>query len=125
MSTKEQRAEFCQEIEKLIAKHGGKKWGGISICWYSVWTLETKFGSLVLRIDDLETLDVSFRRKWTGSIFGQFNDALRAHPHTLCNPYSGKWNHHYQAHYTVHEAILDFSRFLQLIAPLRKVTEEK
>lgn len=53
------------------------------------WALDTRYGLLTLHID------AWFGGTGPGTVFTRFDDPQRATGTTGCNPYSGKWNHHY------------------------------
>ena len=100
MSTKKQRAEFRQEVEKLIQKYGGTIIEGNSY----PWLMETRYGPLRLVIDDEDAMG-RYAKKYLGTVFTRFSIPSPPHRQTGCSPYTGKWNFHFYQDHTVKQAI--------------------
>jgi len=90
---------FTKKAEAVIQKHGGQPDDGT----YE-WKMETRFGPLHLSIDN-------------DSVMTRFDFPHLAHPELGCNPYSGKWNHHYFNTWTVEQAVADLDEKLTRITP--------
>jgi len=103
---KRDQEKFAKQAERLIEKLGGTITGE---CGY-IWTLETKHGPLHLNVSVNSGNDGPF------TVFTRFDDPKRAHPTTGCNPYSGKWNHHYLGNWAGDAALLDLERHLEEVA---------
>lgn len=69
------------------------------------FALQTKAGRLTLRPTENMT-------EGLGTVFGRFDDPEAARQLVDCNPYSGKWNHHYFNGWTVETAIQDLAFWL-------------
>lgn len=104
MSKRDQQ-RFVREATALI-----EKYGGVANDDHYDWTMETKYGRLVLRIDDHRTGD------GPGTVFTRFDEPKWAYENTNCNPYSGKWNHHYFNNWTLKTALTDLEYQLKTIA---------
>ena len=101
------RRLFVQRCIALIADLGGvHSEGGL----YE-WELPTNFGRLCLSVVEDTT-------GGPGTVFARFDNEKAAHPQTGCNPYSGKWNHHYFDGWTVDAAVIDFERCLRSVLPV-------
>ena len=101
------RRLFVQRCTALIADLGGvHSEGGL----YE-WELPTNFGRLCLSVVE-NTTSASV------TVLTRFVDAKAAHPQTACNPYSGKWNHHYFDGWMVDAAVIDFERCLRSVLPV-------
>ena len=74
------------------------------------FTYNSKYGELHLHVLPNNT-------EGPGTVFTRFHFAKLAHPHTSCNPFSGKWNHHYFSEHTPESALEDFKRQMQRVAP--------
>ena len=118
MSTKKQRTEFRRKAEDLIRKHGGRRISEDEQLGLYDWLIESKYGPLLLRVDDYERKVRYGRTEQVGAVFTRFDDVTRAPRFVDCNPHSGKWNHHYFGHWTVYRAILNLGFHLQAVAPL-------
>jgi hypothetical protein len=66
-----------------------------------IFRLETRYGSLELTV-------ASNCIGGPGTVFTRFDEPQRASPSLDCNPYSGKWNHHYFDSWSVEEAVKNF-----------------
>lgn len=102
---KRDRQRFVRRCNELIARLGGVRSDGM----YQ-WELATRYGRLGLTV----------RENWRegpGTVFTRFDDPSTARRHLECNPYSGKWNHHYFDGWTVEAAIADFEYRLQSVLP--------
>jgi len=71
------------------------------------YTMPTKYGPLWLHVV-ADFGDI-------GTVFTRFDNADMAAPHTGCNPYSGKWNHHY-FHWDLSAAVHDLQQQLGSVA---------
>jgi hypothetical protein len=101
---KRDQRQFRIQADALIESLGAKPVDE----WYP-WRLKTKAGPLSLRVDE-EVASV------IGTVFTRFDSPPDAEELVDCNPYSGKWNHHYFDGWTVESALRDLSH------QLRKVT---
>jgi hypothetical protein len=73
------------------------------------YTLQTQAGTLYLYLTPSYT-------NGPGTIFTRFQDPQHAKIQGIpCNPYSGKWNHHYFTPWTPQEAAQDFQTTLNKI----------
>jgi len=90
---------FAKGARAVIQKHGGQP----DESAYE-WMLDTKFGPLHLSVND-------------DSVMTRFDFPKVAHPETACNPYSGKWNHHYLRGCTPKQALADLDARLKRIKP--------
>jgi hypothetical protein len=89
----------------MIGRLGGVRSDGI----YQ-WELATRYGRLDLTVREN-------RCEGPGTVFTRFDDPSTAHRHLDCNPYSGKWNHHYFDGWTVEAAIADLEHRLRSVLP--------
>jgi hypothetical protein len=94
--TKKQRQLFFAKVRELLHSLGATQDGDDFI-------LQTKVGKLTLFPHTSKTAEL-------GTVFGRFDDPKAALKLVPCNPYSGKWNHHFFDGWTVETAIqeLDF-----------------
>lgn len=88
------REQFAKQAIELLAKYGAIKQdtrAGVFQSTYE-WSMDTKYGQYIVNIDTEYEGSI-------GTIFGRFTaDNLKPIAKaTDCNPYSGKWNHHYGA----------------------------
>lgn len=74
------------------------------------WRLKTKVGMLSLRVE----ANV-LRNDGPGTVFTRFDSPSDAEQVVDCNPYSGKWNHHYFDMWTGPQAIGDLKLLLENI----------
>jgi hypothetical protein len=81
MSTKKDRTQFIKNVSTFLIKMGAVKND-------ERWELQTNFGLLSLFIDE------THYKHAIGTVFTRFAEPARA-KEVCCNPYSGKWNHHY------------------------------
>jgi hypothetical protein len=102
---KRDRQLFVRRCHDLIARLGGIRTDG-----FYQWELPTRYGQLGLSVTENTT-------SGPGTVFTRFDDPKAAHPHTNCNPYSGKWNHHYFGDWTVDDALAEFECRLQSVLP--------
>ena len=100
------RRLFVQRCAALIADLGGVPVDGL----YQ-WELATRFGRLSLSVIENTTVG-------PGTVFTRFDDPKTAQPQTGCNPYSGKWNHHYFDNWTVDIALTDIEHCLRSVLPV-------
>ncbi len=98
---KRQRERFLAKARELLIELGAEPDG-------DGFVLQTGAGRLVLS-------PVEHRGEGLGTVFGRFDDPQAARRLVDCNPFSGKWNHHYFGGWTAETAIADLS------AELRKV----
>lgn len=94
--TRNKRRElFLAQAKKLLFDLGAQQEGDDFI-------LQTKAGRLKLHPSDYEGESL-------GTVFARFDDPQAAMRLVDCNPFSGKWNHHYFDGWTVETAIDDLS----------------
>lgn len=79
--TKKQRQLFLAKVNELLLSLGATQNG-------DEFVLQTKAGKLKLFPHTSETAEL-------GTVFGRFDDPKAALKLVPCNPYSGKWNHHF------------------------------
>lgn len=102
---KRDRQRFVRQCNELIARLGGVSSDGM----YQ-WELATRYGQLRLTVREN-------RFEGPGTVFTRFDDPSTARRHLDCNPYSGKWNHHYFDGWTVEAAVADFEYRLKSVLP--------
>jgi hypothetical protein len=102
---KRDRQRFVRLCNELIARLGGVRSDGI----YQ-WQLATRYGRLDLTVREN-------RCEGPGTVLTRFDDPSTARRHFDCNPYSGKWNHHYFDGWTVEVAVADLERRLRSVLP--------
>ena len=95
---KSERERFLAGVRKVLTDCGATHTPG----GYYEYALTTIYGPLGLSLSDSQT-------GGPGAVFARFDDPARAEP-THCNPYTGKWNHHYFDGWTVDAALADFAR---------------
>lgn len=94
-----------------MKKHNREKWakranalieslGAEPVDDHYPWRLETKAGMLSLRVEAN-----ALRNHGPGTVFTRFDSPPDAKYLIDCNPYSGKWNHHFFDGWTVEEAL--------------------
>ena len=105
MSTKPERERFAREAEKTLRDYGAVVTELHRPGEYSLLT--QRFGRLKL------WLFPGSDRRILGQVFGRFVEPDRAEA-LHCNPFSGKWNHHY-FHETPTEALEDMRGWLDLL----------
>ena len=93
-TAKKDRAAFASGAAAIIERLGGKLIPGESYRWM----LATPYGPLSLHVDTEYS-------SGPGTVFCRFAIPGAARDHVDCNPYSGKWNHHYFAPTTVADAL--------------------
>jgi hypothetical protein len=81
---KKDRERFLKQAVALLLSLGAKQDGGETYRF----TLETKAGRLRLHPTENTT-------SGPGTVFTRFDDPDAARHLVDCNPFSGKWNHHY------------------------------
>jgi hypothetical protein len=74
------------------------------------FVLQTKAGRLTLYPNVYGSNEL-------GTVFARFDDPKAARQIVECNPYSGKWNHHYFDGWTVETATDDFTARLRRVLP--------
>ncbi len=102
---KRDRERFVRRCNELIASLEGIRSEGI----YQ-WELSTRYGLLGLTVREN-------RLEGPGTVFTRFDCPIAARRHTNCNPYSGKWNHHYFDGWTAESALDDFEHRLRSVLP--------
>ena len=95
------RQEFVRQCNVLIQRCGGVQ----TPEKLHAWRLLTYWGPLGLTVRENA-------HNGPGSVFARFDHPELAAPETGCNPYSGKWNHHFFSGWTVEEAVTAFGRTL-------------
>ena len=102
--TKAQRESFLEKVRELLLRLSARQEGE------DEFVLETKAGRLRLHPDSHDDMGL-------GDVFGRF-DAPEAARHLVdCNPFSGKWNHHYFDGWTIETAIDDLTSRLRKVLP--------
>ena len=101
LAPKKQRQLFLTKVQALLLGLG-------AVQHDEEFILQTKIGSLTLSASE-NTVE------GLGSVFGRFDDPTLARSLVDCNPYSGKWNHHYFSGWTVEMAIVEFSFHVQAL----------
>ena len=105
---KRDRQRFIREANKLIESLGATRDSNYRSGDY--WHLDTICGPLWLVVDDDD------QSNGIGTVYTHFSEPEEASPLTDCNPYSGKWNHHYFDHWSsVDNAIKDLTFQLRRI----------
>lgn len=79
------------------------------------WKLETPVGLLRLIVDPHTGRGV----KGPGTVFTRFEEPERAKCRVACNPYSGKWNHHYFSGWDVETSLADLEYRLEQVMTFR------
>jgi hypothetical protein len=92
---------FIPKIEALLTRLGAEH-------DKDKFTLQTKVGPLTLYPTENTT-------EGPGTVFGRFDDPDKAKQLVDCNPYSGKWNHHYFNPWTVDTAVNDLAYQLEKV----------
>ena len=96
--TKKQRQLFLSKVTALLLSLGAEQSD-------DHFTLQTKAGKLTLHPDENKTVG-------PGTVFTRFDDPQAARQFVDCNPFSGKWNHHYFDGWDVETAVTDFTYWL-------------
>jgi hypothetical protein len=91
--TNKERQLFLAKVNELLLSLGATQHGDDFI-------LQTKTGKLTLFPTPNETIGL-------GTVFGRFDDPKAALKLVPCNPYSGKWNHHFFDEWTVESAMAE------------------
>jgi hypothetical protein len=102
---KRDRQRFVHRCHELI-----KTFGGVRTEGFYEWALPTRYGRLGLTVTENTA-------GGPGTVFTRFDDPQAAHPHTGCNRFSGKWNHHYFDNWTVDTALADLECDLHRVLP--------
>lgn len=76
------------------------------------FTYNSKYGELRLHV-----LPRTSGQAGPGDVMTRFHFAKMANPHTGCNPFSGKWNHHYFDGYSEKSALDAFKASMERVAP--------
>jgi len=92
---KKERQRFVAKAKALLLDLGAEQ-------HEDRFTLQTKAGKLTLHPCENETIGL-------GTVFSRFDDPQAARQLVDCNPFSGKWNHHYFDGWTVETALDDLS----------------
>ena len=95
---KKERERFVKNATQLLLDLGAEQDGGEMYRF----SLQTKAGTLRLHVTENRT-------DGPGTVFTRFDDPEAARKLLDCNPYSGKWNHHYFGDWSVDTAIYDLS----------------
>jgi hypothetical protein len=90
---KRERQRFVKEAKALLLSLGADPKG-------DDFVLQTKAGTLTLHATEN-------RLDGVGTVFTRFDDPKAARQFVDCNPFSGKWNHHYFDGWTVESALSD------------------
>jgi hypothetical protein len=78
--------------------------------WYP-WRLETKAGTLILLVQAHKGRKIG----GPGTVFTRFDSPPDARELVDCNPYSGKWNHHYFDGWTMENSLADLQYWLRKV----------
>lgn len=98
---KRDRERFIRKACELIESLGAESDG-------DYWHLDTQCGRLRLHV-------VENAIEGPGTVFTRFEEPERARLLVECNPYSGKWNHHYFGTWRVDDALADLQYQLERI----------
>lgn len=115
--TAAERRRFVTAASSLIEKHGGTPsrppfQNGITGGLHTEFTLNSKFGPLRLSVYERTTDSGG-----PGDVMTRFEFSRLTSLSTGCNPYTGKWNHHYFSPWTTDDALADIERWLKQIQP--------
>jgi hypothetical protein len=104
VSSKREKQQFRYGVAALLRELGATL---DDDAYY--WRLTTKVGSLRLHICTEQHIG-------PGTVFTRFDDVDLARTEVLCNPHSGKWNHHYLDNaWTAADALKHFKFRLGLV----------
>jgi len=103
---KHERERFGIGANDLIKQFGAKE--NTNLSSYDWWWL-TRFGVLLLTVYVAEK-----HGRGLGAVMTRFEEPQRA-VESGCNPYSGKWNHHYFEGVTVEQALAHLNGCLELV----------
>lgn len=106
LAPKKQRQLFTAKVIQLLLDAGAKQDGGEV---YPL-TIQTKAGRLLLHVTENMT-------EGLGTVFACFDDPQAARKLVGCNPFSGKWNHHFFAGWCVESALNELAYQLQKVLP--------
>ena len=98
LAPKKQRELFLAKVKELLLSLGAQQEDDHFI-------LQTKVGKLTLYLSENRT-------EGLGTVFTRFDDEKAARQLVDCNPFSGKWNHHYFDGWTVETAVENLSFWL-------------
>jgi hypothetical protein len=98
LAPKKQRERFLAKVKELLFSLGAQQEDDRFI-------LTTKVGTLTLH-------PTENRAEGLGTVFGRFDDPKAARQLVDCNPFSGKWNHHYFDGWTAETAVANLSFWL-------------
>ncbi len=101
---KKERQRFVKNAKELLISLGAEQQGDGFI-------LSTKAGKLTLHPTENTGKD------GPGSVFTRFADPKAARRIVDCNPFSGKWNHHFFVNWSVETALADLELELKRILP--------
>ena len=103
LAPKKQRQLFLAKVADLLLDLGATP-GDYD------FALQTKVG--LLKLHPSENMADGL-----GTVFSRFDDPKAATELVGCNPWSGKWNHHYFSGWSVDSAILDLAYELKRVLP--------
>lgn len=95
---KKDRQRFVKQVREMLLEMGAEQKDEYLV-------LQTKAGALTLHPTENLT-------EGLGTVFTRFDNPQAARQLVDCNPYSGKWNHHYFKGWSVESAVEDL--FIQL-----------
>lgn len=98
---KKERERFVTKVNELLLNLGAEQ-------QEDRFVLQTRAGGLTLHPTENTT-------EGLGTVFTRFDDPQAARQLVDCNPYSGKWNHHYFGGWTVETATDDLSAQLKKV----------
>ena len=98
---KQDRDRFVEKVTALLLELGAEQVEDRFI-------LQTKVGELSLRPEPNRAVGLA-------TVFTRFDNPQAARQFVQCNPFSGKWNHHYFDGWTVETALADFTSSLRMV----------
>ncbi len=97
---KRDRERWAKQATALLVRLGAQ-W----VDHHYLLAMETRAGLLRLIVEQHD----GRKPGGPGTVYARFEDPKRATEYVVCNPFSGKWNHHYFDGWTV-EASIDHLR---------------
>jgi hypothetical protein len=101
LAPKKQRQQFVAKVTALLLDLGAEP-SDFDFC------LHTKAG--LLRIHPTANLTIGL-----GTVFARFDDPQAVRQFLDCNPYSGKWNHHFFDGWNVELAVIELDYQLRQV----------
>jgi hypothetical protein len=106
MTAKRDRERFERQIFALLEEKGATR----TPDQVYDWELPTSLGILRIRAYAHDCC-----RMGPGNVMCRFDEPKRAKEVVDCNPYSGKWNHHFTQAWTAKEAVATMRRWFDII----------